>query len=516
MGWALSSLMLGRFYADLTLYTDNVSAKILIDELRLPYSSVVCNLDQLNKYPSYLWALPKIHAYNQDTPFLHVDGDVFIWEPFSEKLLKSELIAQNEEISNNYYYEKIMSSLEKELDFFPDEILEQRATGEPIRAYNAGIFGGHDIEFLRRFCRKAYEFIDKNQNRYAGFQTSNFSIIFEQYLFYCFTKRERKEVKLLIDDVKESNGYQGFGDFFEVPYRKKYLHLSGDFKTTTEVCNQLANRLRNDFPEYYYKIISIFKKNRIPIFKDYYWIDSDSTLTTLLTKHTLLKNNCNINTHTNSRKINTWFLRTERLEDLRRIAEKCPLPLQQDYLNFVDHLETTLKTNFSQINLDNLASRDLNATENPELIFGDGEPLVEKVIVAEGIFEVINCEYDWADFITRTLEGSEMYYSAKFQEYKGPSELLILIIPECDQNGFSLVNIDKLEYLILDTLKVPTTIFNLLESIKLAFDPTDVMNSWNEIENLVLLRVKSGISNKIIKPYPNMLTQNLSVTPNVL
>jgi len=75
MSWALSCLQLKQYYPDVVLYSDSVSAKMLIDTLQLPYTEVVCNLDVLNKYHPQLWALPKIHTYSQqETPFLHVDG----------------------------------------------------------------------------------------------------------------------------------------------------------------------------------------------------------------------------------------------------------------------------------------------------------------------------------------------------------------------------------------------------------------------------------------------------------
>ena len=76
---------------------------MLIDKLGLPYTNVFCDLDKLNGYHTQLWALPKLHTYTQqETSFLHVDSDVFIWEKFDDKLLRgasqylSVLVAINE------------------------------------------------------------------------------------------------------------------------------------------------------------------------------------------------------------------------------------------------------------------------------------------------------------------------------------------------------------------------------------------------------------------------------------
>ena len=69
MSWALSCLQLKQFYPEVTLYTDNTGAKMLIDVLQLPYDKLICDLDTLNSYHPQLWALPKIHTYSkQEAP----------------------------------------------------------------------------------------------------------------------------------------------------------------------------------------------------------------------------------------------------------------------------------------------------------------------------------------------------------------------------------------------------------------------------------------------------------------
>jgi len=102
MSWTLSCLQLKQFYPEVVLYCDHAYAEMLIDNLQLPYTDVICNLDGLNKYHPQLWALPKIYTYSQqENPFLHVDGDVFIWREFSDYLLKGDLIAQNIEAATD-------------------------------------------------------------------------------------------------------------------------------------------------------------------------------------------------------------------------------------------------------------------------------------------------------------------------------------------------------------------------------------------------------------------------------
>ncbi|MCP9547660.1 hypothetical protein NNC77_16005 [Prevotella copri] len=48
--------------------------------------------------------MAKIKAYQSiKEPFIHVDGDVFIWTKIDESLRDLELIVQNEETTTDYY-----------------------------------------------------------------------------------------------------------------------------------------------------------------------------------------------------------------------------------------------------------------------------------------------------------------------------------------------------------------------------------------------------------------------------
>jgi len=176
MSWALSCLQLTQFYDNVTLYTDSASAGMLIDKLKLPYAEVVCNLDKLNKYDPGLWALAKIDTYQQqEKPFLHVDGDVFIWKAFDQNLLSGDLIAQNKEAATDYY-EKIMLALETSLSYFPQEIIDDRNSNKLIYAFNAGILGGNDIPFFKEYTSKAFEFVERNAETLGKINLANFNI----------------------------------------------------------------------------------------------------------------------------------------------------------------------------------------------------------------------------------------------------------------------------------------------------------------------------------------------------
>lgn len=92
-----------------------------------------------------MWAYSKIHTYSlQKEPFLHVDGDVFIWKPFDAALLNSSLIVQNRE-DNLSFYKHSINTIEKYAQIIPDWVSHLKQSPS---AYNVGIIGGNNIDFL--------------------------------------------------------------------------------------------------------------------------------------------------------------------------------------------------------------------------------------------------------------------------------------------------------------------------------------------------------------------------------
>ena len=289
MSWALSCLQLNQFYPSLKLYTDSNSARIFSDEIKLPYSEVKCTLDNFKKYNPDLWALAKIHTYSiQTEPFVNIDGDAFLWKAFERELLNEELIAQNIE-TDITYYKAAIENLRNSSAFLPTEIKDEIDNEQEIKSYNAGIFGGNDLSFFEEYTLKAFEFVDMNINKMQKININAFNTIYEQYLFYCLAKKHQKKVGVFLPDIVDDLRYKGFADFFEVPYNKKYIHLHGSYKKNYSICRQMANRLRNDYPEYYYRIIKLFKKNNLPLINDSYSFEKSISEEELVKRFYFLK-----------------------------------------------------------------------------------------------------------------------------------------------------------------------------------------------------------------------------------
>ncbi|WP_299285988.1 DUF6734 family protein [uncultured Mucilaginibacter sp.] len=509
MSWTLSCLQLKKYYAEVILYADSVAAEILIDTLKLPYTEVVCNLDKLNIIHPQLWALPKIYSYSQqDTPFLHVDGDVFIWKPFDDNLLKKELITQNLEVSTDYY-ETHMKALEAKLIYFPSEIIVERKNTNPIYAYNAGIFGGCDIAFFQEYTQKAIGFIKKNESSFSKIDVGVFNIFFEQYLFYVLVKKYKKKVGVLLDEVIGDNEYVGFGDFTAVPYNKQYLHVLGVFKRDKTVCEQMADRLRLDYPEYYYRIINLFKKNRIPLKKDYYHFIDNPSERGLTDRYALLKTKfkknelmvlvnpklgegCKLNLSSNLMK--TVSATIEHVEKNFQ-NEELSNELRKDILLFEAKLDILLNQKFIHYSQEYLYGRDLNYTQYFQLIFEYPKLGFDIKLIADPLLEIVECKYNWNEVYQSYVDQTII----KSQLNTEPSDVYTAIIPECDLQGYSLINMDDLDLLLIQNLKKLFSINELLNEVKQSFDPIDLENSLAEFEILILGRIKRLLQTKIIK-----------------
>jgi len=502
MSWALSSLQLNSFYKNLTLYADSVSARLLIDKLQLPYTNVVCNLDEINHYNPNLWALPKIHVYaQQEAPFLHIDGDVYVWKKFDEVLLKGKLIAQNKEAAT-HYYEGIMQSLEAGLVYFPKEITDERKKQNAIAAYNAGIFGGSDISFFKEYTFKAFEFIKKNTSQLHKINVSNFNIFFEQYLFYCLSKKNKKTVSLLLEEIHDDYGYSGFGNFFEVPYERNYIHLLGTFKRNNKICADMAARLRQDFPEYYYRIIQLFYDNKIKLEHDYYeHLPSKSERDLLRRYHLLKTDTLPINSENKTADSSFVFWRTKLVDEYflktKKSGVKTPVEKQlvKDVVSFEKKIEKLRASIFSKINPDYLYQRDILKVKYPELIFGgkkvngDNELVIDK-------FEIIRSKFNWEildeDLVLMKMKFQKIMLSNKLWNY-------FAIVPECSKEGYSFTNVDDLDLYIFSCLKTPISIDKLTKEIAERFDPEELKNAYSEFELLIYGRIKFALRNKLVR-----------------
>ena len=252
----MSCLQFRKYYDKVELVTDKKGKEIFIDQLKLPYTKVEVVLDDLNDYHPQLWALGKIYCYEmQNEPFIHADGDVFVWERFDKTFEEAPLVAQHLEVGFNYYY-RLLNQVKEHFEYISSCLQKDWAENEIVYAYNSGIIGGTDVDLFKEYAQESLTFLHRNQHLLSKVNVEDFAV-FDQYFFYCFTREHQKQVLCYADNVKIT--FEGFDDFLGIPGKNKFLHILNISKKKIQNCELLAFRLRKDYPEYYYRILHLLK-----------------------------------------------------------------------------------------------------------------------------------------------------------------------------------------------------------------------------------------------------------------
>lgn len=225
----------------------------------------------------------KIHTYSlQDAPFIHIDGDVFLWEKFADELLNSHLIAQNIE-GTDKFYRVILDELASLGIRIPGDISNISELNS-LKSCNAGIFGGSDIPFFKEYTQLATTFTSLNYEKLLLIENRDINMVFEQLFFYYLAKKKNKEIKCLFSNEVTDMSYLGMVNFIDVPHLSKFIHMMGSYKINEGACKMLAKRLRLDFPDYYYKVIGHLKKNDIKMYLGAYNVGKSSSENLGITK----------------------------------------------------------------------------------------------------------------------------------------------------------------------------------------------------------------------------------------
>lgn len=507
MSWVFSSLQLQKIYLNVELFANSRAAELLIDILDLPYSKVNITHDNLKLANDNLWALPKVFTYSlQGEPFVHIDGDVFLFDQLPKALIKSELIAQNIEEATDYYM-STQKELMAEFTYFPPCVQNDFFSLVPIRAVNAGILGVNNISFIKEYTSLAFEYIARNLKHLSSIQVDRFNVFFEQHLFYSLAKEKNILIGVLFDDVINDNEYKYIGNIHEAPCCRRYFHLLGQFKKDEYTCRQMATKLLSTYPEYYYKIVSLFKEQNSSFLSFYSKLDIRTSDDFLVYNKEACKNYCNTkeNKSNNSTEIEEGQTVSE-MELLQTILEhyinehdnSISLDdLQDDFKTFAASYQKILK-NSGNDSLYWLYGRDLDAANWYCEIFGSEPNILNNIIVKCSEVNVVESEFDWAGLINKYTRIGVRYYDT-LELAQGA--FYNLFVPEIPGNKFSLFDLDETEKLILERLDTPLSINQLLLEMQ-DYAEEEVIRDHLEIFNtLILSLLKQLVVKKAIKPF---------------
>lgn len=478
MGWALSSLKIKEFYPQIYLYTDKNGILFLKNKIGLPYTKFLDEYSDI-ECQSDLWALPKLLTYaKQNQPFLHVDGDVFIWDALNDDLMSSPLIAQNIECGTDYY-KMILPPFAQYVKGIP-ALLKKNILSENMRSYNAGILGGHDLEFFRRYTRTANLIIEQNITPHLH---KNFNIIFEQLLFYSMTNKEKKKVSCLMNNMINDNGYdhKRFADF---PNAKnlKYLHLIGHHKRNRDVCDWLARYLRQENEEIFLRIVNLFKKQHYfygSRFQEVFSaIESDTK-----NKFCYYKSESLVKSLYPDKRFHSNA-------ELIKFIESSVNPILNEILKYEQKIQRLCKK-FGKINFSYLKKIEDASLDSVSFFNRESSNRISIKLSRNPFIEIIYTSFDWVNMQLSGRGNINIRFSDK-------RDISVAIIPELFFSGYREVVLDDtcINILVLTELKI--SYLDLLAKMRTLFPPSNDENEADAFFELIFQKVEYLIKNKIL------------------
>lgn len=417
MSWALSCLQLKKVYGNVTLYANKPAASFLLDELHLPYENVVIFPESYILPHPGLWALPKIWTYSlQQKPFLHIDGDVFLFDKLSEDLVSGDVVGQNIEVATEYYT-SMQREIEEHFTYFPDVVKNDFAMDEPIRAINAGILGGNDIELFKEYTAEALRYIDRNTQHFPVVTVDHFNVFFEQHLLYVMAMEKHSNIKLKYNDIIEDKGYSYIGNIMDTPRYRDYVHLLGHFKKDEFTCQKMSSKFRELYPDVYEGILKQYRDRNV--FLEKFPVS--------------LEHKCDFG------RIDRYYSETDKnsFDDEDRSI------MQDEYTD----LKNRIKDVVQHCDLDYVQKVDLCSVRWYEKLIA---PNKSNVVIEKTLYNVVmESKFDWGGLVNYYERvGVEYYLDWKFSK----GEFYNLIVPEISETGFSLYDIDDIEAIILNEL----------------------------------------------------------------
>lgn len=511
IGWALSCLQLHQLYKNVDLYCNSNGALLLKDKLGLPYSNIYITHDDFDIVNEQLWALPKILTYSlQNEPFLHLDGDVFLFKELPAPLLRNELIAQNIEIAKEYYL-PVQKELIKYFTYFPNCVTEEFNCTNPIRAVNAGILGGSNIEFIKEYTDLAFKYITRNARHLSSINAEGFNVFFEQHLFYSLAKEKGLPIEFLIKDIIVDNRYQHLGDFHEVPCKTNYLHLLGAYKKDEFNCRQMAAKLRQLYPEYYYRIISLCKNEFTPLSISFYTdkkFNSESDYVqfkekskesfslALCTGDTIVSNNTSSSILKEQEITVLALLKKIANNEMTGLNNFAKSEIEKDLVEFSKNISELLVYNNNFPN-DYIYGRDLEAASWFCELFGNDLDIPNKMVSKCDGISIIKSRFDWGGLLNKIKrKGIYFYQILEFEQ----GDFYNLVIPEIFGDGFSLQDLDEMEKIILDNLSEPSSVKELFAKMHIYAEEDIINNHLDEYEQLFMVMLKHLVLKKAVKP----------------
>lgn len=244
------------------LVTDDYGKQLLVDELGLPYDSVDLKLNNVMANND-VWSIGKLHAFQQDEPFLHVDFDAYLFKPLSDKFLNADVIVCNDENDYPIYNNSINQIVGDVIisDNIYKNVFNDYELKNSVCSYNMGIFGGNNVKLIKEYSERSLKMFELNKYSFLMGNNPALTCFIEQiYLAYFL-----KEKNVLPDCLLEYNWIHNQKEHIKSASNVGFTHLVAESKKNSEILKSLENRVKEDHPEYFQKL-QILKNRCLEIY----------------------------------------------------------------------------------------------------------------------------------------------------------------------------------------------------------------------------------------------------------
>lgn len=461
MSWGLSSFLLHKYYTNTLLITDDLGKNILIDELHLPYKSISLAQQDYKPNVEKIWVSRKIHSFaSQYQPFIHVDGDVFLFKPFNNELLNDSLVAQNYEYDHPYYIQGF-DEIKNVCSYLPNYIKPDN--DGKLSAVNAGIIGGSNYEFYHFFEKEVNRFISKNKFVLQQLDDFRLNIFLEQFLFKKIA--DFKEIPITYQ-LKKPIGYPynyQLDRFWDLPNSCDYIHVM-NYKKNPTICEQMAQRLYIENPELYERIIEV--SNELESTKVSTFVENEpKTLGIFFYRTDLINQHIGLNLNLQITSIDSL---TEQIKALPESPQNAILrdtfQYELEKYQFIQSLPSVY---------DYVQYRKLQSlTVNEILSKSDEEILLSSVTFGEYV-ALVESEWKWAEINEFTGQDSAVDYTLSLQQEPSYFQVVLFCYPvsmtvkEQLSDTFTIMIIDTLQQIENNTLTIQEVLENVSQEIYL-------------------------------------------------
>ena len=266
--WVLSVQSARRHYPRTALFTDDDGARLLVDQLGLQFGEVSTELNALTRHNESWWALGKVWTYRAQTePFIHLDSDVFLWNPLPESLTAAPVLAQCPEFivpGSSCYRPEV---LEREVSasgqiWLPAEWVWYRSVGIRQHAASCGIFGGNRLDFIQYYADQAIKLIEHPDNQRGWLmmdRKDEHNILFEQYLLAACLIYHRQRANSPYHGIEIRYLFESLDEAFvsDRAAQLGYTHLIAGAKLNKDIARRLELRVERDYPDYYERCLQM-------------------------------------------------------------------------------------------------------------------------------------------------------------------------------------------------------------------------------------------------------------------